>query len=252
MTMDDLKVGAMARAIRHRLRWTQRQLAAHIGVSQKLISLFERGHLEQLTVRSVRRIGAALEIQLPFAPRWRGGDGVRLLDSDHAAIVNVVVAILRAAGWEVIVEYTFNHYGERGSIDVLAWHAAMRCLLIVEVKSRLLDTQATLATLDRKIRIVPRLLTQERGWHPTAVGVLLAMPGLTANRSAVERHAATFATTFPARGNAARRWIRRPSGPMRAVWFLSLSNQVTGTQLRGSRKRVRHAKPSVADAQQAS
>ncbi|MGI8998392.1 MAG: helix-turn-helix domain-containing protein [Candidatus Limnocylindria bacterium] len=76
--MDDLKVGALAREVRHRLGWTQRKLATRIGVSQKLISLFERGHLEQLTVRSVRLIGAVLEVQLPFAPRWRGGDGVRL------------------------------------------------------------------------------------------------------------------------------------------------------------------------------
>ena len=25
-------------------------------------------------------------------------------------------------GWEVVVEFGFNHYGDRGSVDVLAWH----------------------------------------------------------------------------------------------------------------------------------
>jgi transcriptional regulator with XRE-family HTH domain len=127
--MDDIRVGALARAIRHRLGWTQRQLAARIGVSQQLISVLERGHLEELTVRTARRIGAALEINLTFEPRWRGGESAQLLDADHAALVDTIVTILRDAGWEVAVEYTFNHFGERGSIDIAGWHAVSRCLL---------------------------------------------------------------------------------------------------------------------------
>ena len=41
-------------------------------------------------------------------------------------IVEHVVAATRASGWEVLVEYGFNHYGDRGSVDVLAWHAGSR------------------------------------------------------------------------------------------------------------------------------
>lgn len=208
--MDDIRIGALARAIRHRLGWTQRQLGDRVGLSQQLISLFERGRLDELTVRSARRIAAALEVTLPFEPRWRGGEGARLLDADHAALVNGIVAILQAAGWEVAVEYTFSHFGERGSVDIIGWHARTRSLLLVEVKSRLLDTQATLATLDRKARLVPMLLERERGWAATSVGVVLAMPGLTANRSAVARQAATFGAVFPDRAVDVRSWIRRP------------------------------------------
>lgn len=237
--MDDIRVGALARAVRHRLGWTQRQLGRRIGLSQQLVSLFERGHLDELTVRTVRRIGAALEISLAFEPRWRGGEGARLLDADHAALVNAIVTLLRAAGWEVAVEYTFNHFGERGSIDIVAWHAASRCLLIVEVKSRLLDTQETLATLDRKVRVVPMLLAREHGWTATSVGVVLAMPGLTANRSAVARHSASFAAAFPDRAPAVRRWLRRPQGRLAAVWFVSNTNGGSATQARATRRRVR-------------
>lgn len=239
--MDDLRVGSLARAVRHRLGWTQQELANRAGVSQTLVSMFERGRLGQLTVRSARCIGQALEIGLPFAPRWRGGDGVRLLDSDHAALVNQVVATLRAAGWEVIVEYTFNHYGDRGSVDVIAWHVGERCLFIIEVKSRLLDTQETLAALGRKARVVPALLARERGWHPAHVGVALVMSPLTANRGAVARSRATFDAAFPQRTVDARRWVRRPAGPLAALWFVSASNGITGTRAAGSRKRVRHA-----------
>lgn len=241
MALDDTRAGALARAVRHRLGWTQKELAKRAGVSQKLVSLFECGHLERLTVRSARRIGRELEIQMPFAPRWRGGDGVRLLDNDHSALVNQVVAMLRTAGWEVIVEYTFNHYGERGSVDIVAWHPVERALLIVEVKSRILDTQDTLSTLDRKARIIPELLAHERGWVAVHLGVALVVSELTANRTAVERNGAIFDAAFPQRAWAARRWLAEPSGRLSALWFLRVSNPVTGTRAPGTRKRVRKA-----------
>jgi transcriptional regulator with XRE-family HTH domain len=237
--VDDLQVGALARAVRHRHGWTQEQLGERAHVSQQLVSLFERGHLDRMVVASVRRICAALEIQLPFAPRWRGGDGARLLDSDHAVLVNFVAGELRSAGWGVLAEYTFNVYGERGSVDVIGWHAATHCLLLVEVKSRMVDTQDTLATLDRKSRLLPRLLVGDRGWHAMAVGVVLVMPGSTANRSAVDRHGSTFTAALPTRAPEIRRWIRRPEGPLRGIWFVSPTTLGSGTAATLSRRRVR-------------
>ena len=133
--MDDLRVGALVRAVRHRMGWTQRQLASRAGVSQGLVSLLERGRLDLLSVRNTRKVGAALEVHLPFTPRWRGGDAVRLLDEGHSSIVEHIVRALRRSGWEVVVEYTFNHFGERGSVDVLAWHPLHRALLLLEVKT---------------------------------------------------------------------------------------------------------------------
>jgi len=243
MAMDDLRVGALARAVRHRLGWTQREVGRRAGVSQKLVSLFECGRLDELTVRSARRIAQALEIRLPFDPRWRGGDGVRLLDAEHAELVNHVVAEMRASGWEVLLEYTFNHYGERGSVDVVGWHPGERSLAIVEVKSRIVDTQETIGTLGRKVRIVPDLLARERGWAVRNVGVALVVTELSANRSVVARNAATFEAAFPDRTWATRRWIARPAGPLRGLWFLRSSNRATGTRGPGSRKRVRHGRP---------
>jgi hypothetical protein len=48
--------------------------------------------------------------------------------------VKTVVSRL-GGSWQVVVEYTFNHYGDRGSVDVVAWHAGAGALLLVEVKS---------------------------------------------------------------------------------------------------------------------
>jgi len=243
MAMDDLRVGQLARALRHRLGWTQAEVGRRAGVSQTLVSLFERGKFEQLTVRSTRRIASVLEMRLPFDPRWRGGDGARLLDAAHAGLVNEVVAMLRGAGWEVLVEYTFNHYGERGSVDIVGWHPRRGCLLVVEVKSRLLDVQATIAALHRKVRVVRRLLADERGWVAESVGVVLVAEEMTANRSIVARHRDIFGASFPDRGWAVRRWLRRPAGALSAVWFLRPSNRVTGTHAPSGRKRVRQRPP---------
>jgi hypothetical protein len=214
-------------------------LAGRSGVSQQLVSVMERGQLERVALGSLRRVCASVEIQLPFAPRWRGGDGARLLDADHALLVNSVVARLQRAGWETVVEYTFSVYGERGAVDIVAWNARAHALVLAEVKSRIIDTQDTLAVLDRKARLVPRLLAGERGWEASTTGVILCMPGFTANRTVVTRHSATFATALPHRARDVRRWIRRPGGRLAAVWFISPTSLGGGTRLDATRRRVR-------------
>lgn len=119
--MDDVRVGRVFRAVRLRRGLRQLDVASAAGVSQQLVSLLEHGRFELITVHALRRVGAALEITLPFHPHWRGAEPARLLDADHATLVEVVARRLRRAGWQTEFEYTFNVYGERGSVDVLAW-----------------------------------------------------------------------------------------------------------------------------------
>lgn len=199
-----------------------------------------------MTVAAIRRIATVLEIRVPFAPQWRGGDGVRLLDADHAALVNAVVAVLATAGWETVLEFSYSEYGERGSVDIAAWHRDEQALLLIEVKSRLLDTQQTIATLGRKARLAPGLIARDRGWRARRVGVVLVLDDLTANRSAVGRHSATFRSAYPARGRAVRSWLRQPKNNVAAIWFLSRSLVATTTRRRGSRRRIRAARPGSA------
>jgi transcriptional regulator with XRE-family HTH domain len=140
--MDDLAVGSVVRSLRRRQGLRQSDVAALAQVSQPVVSRIERGRLEEVTLATLRRVGRVLELALPLDPRWRGGELPRLRDREHAAIVERCVRILRDLGWEVLVEFSFNSYGERGSVDIVAWHPAARALLLVEVKSRLLDLQA--------------------------------------------------------------------------------------------------------------
>jgi Holliday junction resolvase-like predicted endonuclease len=119
--------------------------------------MIERGVLEGTSLRLVRRVAAALGVSLPVDPRWRGADLATLLDERHAVLVQVVVAKLTTAGWQALPEHTFNEWGEKGSIDVLAWHDGRRALLSIEIKTRLPDLQDLLSTMDRKRRLAPML-----------------------------------------------------------------------------------------------
>jgi len=85
-TVDDLRIGRIGRALRHRLRWRQRDLGSRVGLSQGEISLFESGRLAAMPIGTVRRILGGLDAELVLTVRWRGGDLDRLLDAAHAQL----------------------------------------------------------------------------------------------------------------------------------------------------------------------
>ena len=51
------------------------------------------------------------------------------------ALTDAVLRLLRSMGWEVATEISFNMRGDRGTIDILAFHAATGSLLVIEIKS---------------------------------------------------------------------------------------------------------------------
>ena len=133
--VTDTRVGAALRAVRLRRGWRQTDVAARAHVSRALVSLLERGHIEQVAVGTLREVALALEVQIDVTARWRGGELDRLLTADHAALHEAIARHFAGlSGWEIAPEVTFNVYGERGVIDILAWHAAGRALLIIELK----------------------------------------------------------------------------------------------------------------------
>ena len=182
-----------------------------------------------------KALGARLRVQL-FAD---GENLDRLLDADHAEIVETVTTLLAGRGWEVVPEATFSVYGERGSIDILAFHPPTGALLVVEVKSVVPDVQATLGGIDRKARLATQIARQ-RGWQVRSVSRWLVIADTTAARSRIERHAATFAAALPARTVELRKWAARPMGPIAGVMFVRVSTQAG----RNHRIRAREADSS--------
>jgi transcriptional regulator with XRE-family HTH domain len=161
--MKPSRIGRVLRAIRLHLRFSQQAVAAKAGISQSVYSRAERGELGGMTVDSLDRVASALGAKLIIDIGYRGGLGDRLVDAAHAALADLVVRVLDRGGWQIELEFGFNVFGERGSVDFLAWHAATRTLLIVEVKSRLLDLQDMLIAIARKLRLVPDVVREQRG-----------------------------------------------------------------------------------------
>ena len=186
-----------------------------------MVSLVERGHLAGVTVRTLRAILAALEARLELDVRWRGGALDRLVDERHATLVNLVVSILKYLGWETAVEVSFSQYGERGSIDVLAWHPRLATLLVIEIKTEITSAEETLRRVDVKTRLARQVAAQARGWRPARIATVLVLPETTASRNAVRRFAAIFEAALPARGRKIRESLREPAGDLRGVWFLT-------------------------------
>lgn len=237
--VDAVRIGRVVRAIRQRRRWRQADLARRAGVSQSLIARVERGGGDRLTLATLERILAALGTRLNARVDWNGEVADRLLDAEHAQLVEAVVEILRRGGWEPVPEVTFAVYGERGSIDVLAWHVATRTLLVVEVKSVVPDVQATVATFDRKERLADRV-ARARGWKPLRIASVLVVAESSTNRRRIATHGATFASRFTHDTRAGRRFISEPAtspGPLRGLWFLSRRTGAGGSR-RGARVRV--------------
>lgn len=235
--MDTVTFGRGFKALRLRKRLRQEDLAGATGVSRGTIGRIEHGQADKVTVETLEKVARPLGARVVCRLTWNGEGLDRLLDAQHAAIVEQAVAVLRAAGWSVATEVSFNVWGERGSIDVLAFHSGERALLVIEVKSAVPDVQATLVALDRKERLGPEI-ARKRGWDAVGVGRLLVVRDDRTSRRRIEEHAATFGNAFPDRIVRIRRWIHAPEPrePLRGLWFLSDERQA------GARQRVRAGK----------
>ena len=154
-------------------------------------------------------------------------------------LVGRVAAMLRELVWDVRLEISFSVYGERGSIDVLAWHPRARLLLVVEVKTELVAIEETLRKHDQKARLAPRIAAEQFGWKAPGAARLLVLPSLSTPRRRVERHAAVMDLAYPLRGASLRRWMRAPNEAAAGLLFVDID----GTPAKGrgaiSRKRVR-------------
>jgi hypothetical protein len=202
-------------------------VARAAGVAQTLVSKVERGHWDHLAIGRVGRIFAALEADIDLVVRYRGGTLDRLLDERHAAAVAAVLGRLRARGWMTAVEVTFNPYGDRGSIDVLAVHPVARIALVVEVKTEITWAEETLRRLDVKVRLGTGLARERFGMPVTRVVALLAVLDTTANRHRVARLAPLLDPAFPNRSEDLRRWLASPGTPAGGLLFVRLARVST-------------------------
>jgi transcriptional regulator with XRE-family HTH domain len=247
--MDDLRFGTVFRTVRQRRGWRQIDVADRSGISQSVVSRIERGHVGPQSIDSVRAVAHVLEIRVGLVAQWRGGDLDRLINRRHSALHESVARMFRdeLPAWILAPEVSFSIYGERGIIDILAWHPGRRALLVIELKTDLADMNELVGTFDRKVRLA-REVAEKRGWDPISVSAWLIVASSRTNRRRVEAHRAMLAAALPGDGRTVRRWLQ---DPVRAVSALSLWPNMPGgtgrpdsTPIRRVRART-EANPSV-------
>jgi len=151
----------------------------------------------------------------------------------------LIVRLLRRLGWTVQLEVSFSHFGERGSIDILAWHAATRSLLVIEIKTELASVEGLLRPLDVKVRLAATVAAERFGWRAASVSRLVVLPEDSAARRAVARHERVFASALPARSREVRRWLAQPDAALAGLWFLSGAPSMSTTRNPSAVQRVR-------------
>lgn len=216
--MDDQRFGAVIRTVRLKRRWRQSDLAAKAGVSASTISRMERGHVDTLSLEVIRRIAAALDVRVELLARWRAGDLDRLLNARHSALHELVGRMFRddLPGWVFEPEVSFSVFGERGVIDILAWHPGRRAVLVIELKTDIVDVNDLVGGVDRKRRLA-WTIARERGWAAESVSVWVVVAAGRTNRARIAAHSAMLRAAYPMDGRKVRSWLRDPVGQTAAL-----------------------------------
>jgi transcriptional regulator with XRE-family HTH domain len=217
--MDDQRFGSVVRSVRQKRRWRQVDLARAADLSPSTISRVERGHLDQLSLATIRNVARVLDVRVDLVPRWRAGDLDRLLNARHSKLHELVARMFRdqLPAWVLRPETSFAIYAERGVIDILAWHAGRRALLVIELKTDIVDVNELVGVVDRKRRLAPEVVAPF-GWEPATVSVWVIVAGGRTNRKRIAAHNAMLRAAFPVDGRSMRAWL---GDPARAVAALS-------------------------------
>jgi transcriptional regulator with XRE-family HTH domain len=237
--MDDVRLGDTLRVLRIRKRLRQSDVARRARIKRQVVGRVEAGLAGHYPLDSIRSIANALGARLETRLRYQGAELDRILSSVHAELHESFAAYLSTLdGWVWLPEVTYSHYGERGVIDILAWHSATRSLLVIELKTELVDPQGLVAVMHRRVRLGREIAARE-GWDPLTVNAWVVVRDSSTERRRARRHARLLAGAFPADGRTARAWMVRPSGTLSALSFWSYGASGGRSHTTGHVQRVR-------------
>jgi transcriptional regulator with XRE-family HTH domain len=237
--VQDARVGASFKAVRLRRGWRQTDVGRQARVSPVIVSMIERGHLDRVSVPAFRRVAEALGIRAEVSLTLPHGEIERLLSGGHAALHESLARYLAGlSGWVHVPEVSFAVYGERGIIDILAFHPGTGSLMVVELKTELVSLEDLLGTMDIRVRHAAKI-ARERGWHAKSVSAWVVFSDTATNRRRVTRHGSSLRAAFPADGRRMRGWLRSPSGSIRALSFWADNSVTTANRVVTGRRRVR-------------
>jgi transcriptional regulator with XRE-family HTH domain len=232
------RCGAAFRAVRIKRGWRQVDVAMRAGVHRSVVSRIERGHLEHISIGTLLAVARVLEIQVTWTARWRAGDLDRVLAGRHARLHEAVAGWFASTmpEWVLAPEVSFSIFGERGVIDILAWHPGHRALLVIELKTDIVDVNELIGSMDRRRRLAWQI-ARDRGWEPVSVSTWVLVAGGRTNRARLAAHRTVLRNAFPIDGRVVAAWLRRPDRPIDALSLWARADTSPSSEL-AARHRV--------------
>lgn len=195
------------------LGWSQAELATKAAVSQSTISRVEHALAPEITVGRIRGIFEAMGgcIEFELRPPLLVTDG-RQRDAAHARCLAHVRGRLERSGWVVQREVEVVDGRTRGWIDLVAFHAITRSLLIQEIKTEIADFGAAERQLGFHERVGMNAAARF-GWRArSTIGCLLVL-ATEANDLRLRENRDSLAGSFPLRASDLRQIIEHPDRP---------------------------------------
>jgi transcriptional regulator with XRE-family HTH domain len=190
---------------RIRLRLTQAQLAARVGVHQSWISRIELGRGEGVPLELWVALGVALGRPLAVTFSRPLGETRRPADAGHLAMQERLFALARATGRAATFELPTRPADPSRSIDVCVRDARRRLLIIEEAWNTFGDLGAATRSTNRKVAEAADLAATIDDGLPYRVASVWVIRTSSANRALLNGYPAIFRAACP---GSSRRWTR--------------------------------------------
>jgi len=189
------RAGGEVREGRRRRRLTQEQLGDRVGLGQATISRAERGHGGGLTMDPWQRIGLAVD--RPLVVTLQRDTSGETAEAGHLAIQELVLRLVRAAGYVASFELPTRPAEPWRSADVGLRNEAARRLILAECWNTIGDIGAASRSSERKRADAEALAAARWGEEEAAVGMVWVVRATARNRALVARYPEVFAARFP-------------------------------------------------------
>lgn len=209
---DDLgqRIGSVIRSTREEAGWSQRELARRLQSSQAALQRLESGRAKYIDVNLANAAFRLLGIRASFDARTLGLANRReQRDLVHARCGAHACRRLARDGWDAHLEVEVGSGRYRGWIDLLAYRAADRRLLCVEIKTEIDDVGRIQRTSGWYAREAPTI-ARRFGWSPLSTTAALLILCSTENDQAVQRNLGSLRSSFPGPARGLAEWTATP------------------------------------------
>ena len=198
-----LSLGRAVREGRRRMRWSQEQLAAKVGLKRTRIGDIERGEATGTPLIVWVRLGIALRrpVAISFS---RDLEALTPSDAGHLEGQELVLRLAREAGRVGTFELPTHPESPSYSVDVCVRDDPHRTLILEEIWNRFDDFGRAVRSTDRKVAEAATIAAQIGGDEPYRVASCWLLVDNARNRQMTRRFPEVFAARFP---GSSLKWV---------------------------------------------